>query len=73
MPKLTAVSLRWGFGQAIDLDRIGSSGKRDDMLAIDAQFHAYERDHLGRPWVNVPTSPLEVTGDDMEKAKEASC
>jgi hypothetical protein len=60
------------FGQAIDLKRIGSSGKREDMLTIDAQFHAYERDHIGRPWVNVLTGPSDVTGDDMVKVKEAS-
>ncbi len=35
------------------------------MLMIDAQVHAYERDHPGRSWAAVLTGPDEVTGDDM--------
>jgi L-fuconolactonase len=30
---------------------------------IDAQLHAYERDHPGRPWHAVLTGPPEATGD----------
>ncbi len=41
------------------------------MLIIDAQVHAYERNHPGRPWVGVPTGPDEVTGDAMVAAMEA--
>jgi L-fuconolactonase len=41
------------------------------MLTIDAQVHAYERDHPGRPWAAVLTGPAEVTGDDMVKAMDA--
>lgn len=41
------------------------------MLSIDAQVHAYERDHPGRPWTNVLHGPAEVTGDDMVKAMDA--
>jgi L-fuconolactonase len=41
------------------------------MLTIDAQVHAYERDHPGRPWANVLHGPPEVTGDDMVKAMDA--
>src|SRR5262244_2793057 len=41
------------------------------MLTIDAQVHAYERDHPGRPWAAVLHGPAEVTGDDMVKAMEA--
>ena len=41
------------------------------MLTIDAQVHAYERDHTGRPWVDVLTGPPEVTGDDMVAAMDA--
>ena len=40
------------------------------MPTIDAQVHCYERDHLGRPWVEVLTGPPEVTGDDMVKAMD---
>jgi predicted TIM-barrel fold metal-dependent hydrolase len=41
------------------------------MLMIDAQVHAYERDHPGRPWAAVLTGPDEVTGDDMVAAMDA--
>lgn len=41
------------------------------MLTIDAQVHAYERDHPGRPWAAVLQGPPEVTGDDMVKAMDA--
>ncbi len=41
------------------------------MLMIDAQVHAYERDHPGRPWAAVLTGPDEVTGDDMIAAMDA--
>jgi predicted TIM-barrel fold metal-dependent hydrolase len=43
----------------------------DAMLTIDAQVHAYERDHPGRPWAAVLTGPAEVTGDDMVRAMDA--
>jgi L-fuconolactonase len=43
----------------------------DTMLTIDAQVHAYERDHPGRPWSAVLTGPAEVTGDDMVRAMDA--
>ena len=41
------------------------------MLTIDAQVHAYERDHPGRPWAAVLHGPAEVTGDDMVAAMDA--
>jgi L-fuconolactonase len=41
------------------------------MLTIDAQVHAYERNHPGRPWAAVLHGPAEVTGDDMVKAMDA--
>src|SRR6266481_598998 len=41
------------------------------MLTIDAQVHAYERDHPGRPWLGVLHGPAEVTGDDMVAAMDA--
>src|SRR5438067_2067160 len=40
------------------------------MLTIDAQVHAYERDHPGRPWAAVLTGPAQVTGDDMVAAMD---
>ena len=41
------------------------------MVTIDAQVHAYEKDHPGRPWVGVLPGPPEVTGDDMVAAMDA--
>ena len=41
------------------------------MLTIDAQVHAYERDHAERPWVDVLAGPPEVTGDDMVLAMDS--
>jgi L-fuconolactonase len=41
------------------------------MPTIDAQVHAYERDHAARPWVATLAGPPEVTGDDMVTAMDA--
>src|SRR6476469_7929222 len=41
------------------------------MLTIDAQVHAYERNHPGRPWRAELTGPPEVTGDQMVAAMDA--
>ena len=41
------------------------------MVTIDAQVHAYERAHPGRPWTAVLEGPDEVTGDDMVAAMDA--
>lgn len=41
------------------------------MLTIDAQVHAYERDHPGRPWAAVLHGPPEVTGEQMVAAMDA--
>jgi L-fuconolactonase len=41
------------------------------MATIDAQVHAYERNHPGRPWVGVLTGPAEVTGGQMVAAMDA--
>lgn len=41
------------------------------MVTIDAQVHAYERDHPGRPWHGVLAGPPEVTGDQMVAAMDA--
>ena len=42
------------------------------MLTIDAQVHAYERDHPARPWAGVLHGPAEVTGEDMVAAMDAA-
>jgi len=41
------------------------------MPIIDAQVHAYERNHPGRPWAAVLHGPAEVTGADMVAAMDA--
>lgn len=38
---------------------------------IDAQVHAYERDHPDRPWAAVLHGPDQVTGDEMVAAMDA--
>lgn len=40
------------------------------MVVIDAQVHAYERDHPDRPWIGTLAGPPEVTGDDMVAAMD---
>jgi L-fuconolactonase len=41
------------------------------MPTIDAQVHAYERHHPGRPWASVLAGPPEVTGEQMVAAMDA--
>jgi L-fuconolactonase len=41
------------------------------MPTFDAQVHAYERNHPGRPWVGTLYGPNEVTGDQMVAAMDA--
>ena len=41
------------------------------MPIIDAQVHAYERNHPGRPWHAALTGPPEVTGDQMVAEMDA--
>jgi L-fuconolactonase len=41
------------------------------MPTIDAQVHAYERNHPGRPWAAVLHGPPQVTGDDMVREMDA--
>ncbi len=40
-------------------------------MRIDAQVHAYERDHPGRPWAGFLHGPPEVTGDQLVAAMDA--
>src|SRR2546429_1712123 len=49
----------------------GHSKGKPNMLTIDAQVHAYERNHRGRPWHAVLRGPSEVTGDQMVAAMDA--
>ncbi len=38
------------------------------MPILDAQVHAYERNHPGRPWIGTLHGPAEVGGDQMAAA-----
>jgi predicted TIM-barrel fold metal-dependent hydrolase len=38
------------------------------VTVVDAQVHAYERDHPGRPWAGKLPGPPEVTGDELVAA-----
>jgi L-fuconolactonase len=40
------------------------------MPTIDAQVHAYERDHPGRPWRAALHGPTHATGDEMVAAMD---
>jgi L-fuconolactonase len=40
------------------------------MLTIDAQVHAYERNHPARPWAGVLHGPAEVTAEQMVAAMD---
>jgi L-fuconolactonase len=42
------------------------------MPIIDAQLHAYERNHPGRPWHAVLTGPPEVTGEQTLATLDAA-
>ncbi|HEY3908419.1 MAG TPA: amidohydrolase family protein [Stellaceae bacterium] len=41
------------------------------MPILDAQVHAYERNHPGRPWAGTLQGPAEATGDQMAAAMDA--
>jgi L-fuconolactonase len=41
------------------------------MATIDVQVHAYERNHVGRPWVGQIAGPTAVTGEGMVAAMDA--
>ena len=41
-----------------------------DLLTIDAQVHAYERDRPERPWAGSLPGPSEVTGDQLVGAMD---
>src|SRR5258705_5038196 len=41
------------------------------MPTLDAQVHAYERNHQRRPWVGTLYGPEEVTGGQMVAAMDA--
>src|SRR5215467_13142952 len=50
---------------------LGDKQEREWMITIDAQVHAYERNHPDRPWAGVLQGPPEVNGDEMVAAMDA--
>jgi L-fuconolactonase len=42
------------------------------MQIVDAQVHAYERNHPGRPWIGKLHGPPSATGDEMVAAMDAA-
>ena len=42
------------------------------MQIVDAQVHAYERNHPGRPWIGHLHGPASATGDEMVAAMDAA-
>lgn len=42
------------------------------MTVVDAQVHAYERDHAERPWLGMLPGPPAVTGADLVAAMAAA-
>src|SRR4051812_23926868 len=48
-----------------------TEGREVVMPTIDAQVHAYERDHPGRAWAGHLAGPPEVTGEQMVAAMDA--
>jgi L-fuconolactonase len=42
------------------------------MQIVDAQVHAYERNHPGRPWIGQLHGPPSATGDEMVAAMDAA-
>jgi predicted TIM-barrel fold metal-dependent hydrolase len=47
------------------------SARAASLTMIDAQVHAYERNHPGRPWAGTLVGPAEMTGDEMVAAMDA--
>ena len=42
------------------------------MQIVDAQVHAHERDHPGRPWIGHLHGLASATGDEMVAAMDAA-
>jgi L-fuconolactonase len=49
-----------------------SSWSAPKMQIVDAQVHAYERNHPGRPWIGHLHGPASATGDEMVAAMDAA-
>jgi L-fuconolactonase len=50
----------------------GAAAGRTNVQIIDAQVHAYERNHPGRPWVGHLHGPPSATGDEMVAAMDTA-
>ncbi len=56
---------------AITASGLAGAARAASWKTIDAQVHAYERNHPGRPWAGTLVGPEEMTGDQMVAAMEA--
>jgi predicted TIM-barrel fold metal-dependent hydrolase len=56
---------------AITTAGLPSAARASAWTTIDAQVHAYERNHPGRPWAGTLVGPAEMTGDQMVVAMDA--
>ena len=50
---------------AITASGLAGAARAASWKTIDAQVHAYERNHPGRPWVGTLVGPEEMAGDQM--------
>ena len=56
---------------AITAAGLAGTARAAAWATIDAQVHAYERNHPGRPWAGTLVGPEEMTGDQMVAAMDA--
>jgi L-fuconolactonase len=58
-------------GAALAAAGLPGAARAAAWTTIDAQVHAYERNHPGRPWAGTLVGPEEMTGDQMVAAMDA--
>ena len=56
---------------AITAAGLAGTARAAAWATIDAQVHAYERNHPGRPWAGTLVGPEEMTDDQMVAAMDA--
>jgi predicted TIM-barrel fold metal-dependent hydrolase len=56
---------------AIAAAGLPGAARAASWTTIDAQVHAYERNHPGRPWAGTLVGPAEMSGDQMVAAMDA--
>ena len=56
---------------AVTAAGLAGTARAASWKTIDAQVHAYESNHPGRPWACTLVGPEEMTGDQMVAAMDA--